>query len=398
MTDYFKSEDFNCSSSSSSPEPVEANRPMTPADNPLRRPAWRWDRIVYLASKAGGKKRNVTAFDDKLIVDGRRYLMHYNQLVKTAVTDGSPADLDNAFNTVYVQYPSIAMAHKIYTERNFARYAIEALVLAKQAPQEIAKDLGCHPDVVITYEFLYYDIRDRIDNSLFIMDALLSPAMKYGMAGTDHDFLWKSIAYSHGVAALKGLWTLGEVDTETKAKLADVMTTLMNRSALRAVAIRQPNQHNAHDILDEHNDKAQIEATAKQPVASSEKTITEGALFLGTAIQLSVASSIAHTLGAREDRANQAMHNLAYGAIDMVEVGPPTINRPAPPALPIPVTDPILTAPPAPVVEQAVERSVYDRPPGPPKNSNAIGKSEEKTDLKEKKDLILKRIRGKVSS
>lgn len=376
-------------SSSSSPESVPEIQPLTPATNPLRRPAWRWDRISYLATKVGNKKRNPVATDDKLIVDGRKYLMHYNNMVRTSVHNGSPADVDNSFTALYAQYPAIAMAHKIYTDKTFARYAIEAMVLAKESASAIASELGCHVDVISYYEHLFYDIRDRVDNVLFIMDALLSPALKYGMAGSDHDFLWKGVAYAHGTAALRGLWSLGKVDEDTKAALDDVMKTLMDRSALRAAAIRQPTQHNAHDILEEHTDRAQVNATAKAPALATEKAFAEGALLLGSAIQLSVASSIAHNMGPQEPRAINSIRSLVHDIIDEIPKpiitlgeGTVTVERPKPvEAIPV-----------------GPQPSLFDRKPGPVKSSNVIGKSEERVDLKEKKNLILKRIRDKVVS
>ena len=364
---------------SSVPEQVEP-QVLTPANNPLRRPSWRWDRITFLASKPGVKTRKPAKFDDSIISLGRNYLNQYNTITQASSQVGNPVDMDNAFTGVYTQYPHMAMAHKIYTDRTFARYAIEAMVLAKQSPADMAKELGCPVEVIETYEFVFYDVRDRLDSPMYIMDALLSPALKHGMGGTDYDFLWKNIAYTHGIGALRAMWTIGTVDDATKGQLAAIQKTITDRNVLRATAIRQPTHHNANDIVLEGIQRDVAEAAKKAPPVSTEKTFLEGALLLGSAIQLSVASGLANNMGAKEVRACQSIESLVKSYTDVQPTEPAGVYQEH------------KVDPPTP------EKSVFDRPAGPPKISNAVGKSDPQVDLKEKKDLILQRIRGKVVS
>jgi len=366
--------------SSSAPEQVQPTAVLTPANNPLRRPSWRWDRITFLASKPGVKTRKPAKFDDNIIVTGRNYLNQYNAVTRNTAQLGNPVDMDNAFTGVYTQYPYMAMAHKIYTDRTFARYAIEAMVLARQSPTDIAKELGCPVEVIETYEFVFYDVRDRLDSSMYIMDALLSPALKHGMGGTDFDFLWKNIAYTHGIGALRAMWSLGTVDEATKGQLAEIQKTIATRNVLRATAIRQPTQHNANDIVLEDIQRDAAEAAKKAPPISTEKIVIEGAMLLGSAIQLSVASGLANNLGAKEIRACQSIESLVKSYTDVQ------------PTEPNGVYEERKVDPPTP------EHSVFDRPVGPPKISNTVGKSEPAVDIREKKDLILQRIRSKVVS
>ena len=287
-----------------------------PSKNPLRKPTWRWDRITYSIGRAKGN----TSFDDQFIVIGQKYLKHYINLTRAVVHDGAAIDVDSAFSAAYVQWPYLSMAHKIYVNSNFARWAIEALVLANQTPEDIAKDLGCSATVVSEYETYFYDVRSRMQSELFIMDALLSPALKVGMAGTDYDFFWKGLAYWYGAPVLKAVWSMGTIPDDAKNQLRDCLQSMMERNTLRASVARQPNQYNAHDIIDEHLTLKQIEANIKHPESEIERSVLAGGALLVKAITFSVASSLGRIIDTGiELRAEQTLQNAVQHVLQPVD-------------------------------------------------------------------------------
>jgi len=350
-----------------------ANGAYNPATNPLRRPAWRWDRISYLTNKTNkGYKRAVNSFDDQLVITGRNYLLQYINLTKAVVQQGSQCDLDSAFAAAYTQWPDLSMAHRIYVTSSFARWAIEALILANQTAEDIAGDLGCPPSVVTTYETYFYDVRDRMKSELFIIDALMSPAMKSGMGSTDFDFFWKGLAYWYGAPVLKAAWSMGVIPDDIKNQLSQCMTAMMDRNTLRATVARQPNQYNAHDILDEHLTAKQIDANTKYPGDLLDVKAKEGSSILVRAIQLSAASRLLPGTTGIETRAAYTIHEMAAAVLS---------------------TDKPLDIPQDPL------KSAFDRPKADVNKSERVQESvspDVLSSIHEKKNLILDRIKSKT--
>lgn len=371
---------------------------LTSAMNPMRRPAWRWDRIGYLVAKnTHGRSRTATINDDQYVAEGRKYLSQYNLITRDIVRTGTPVDLDMAFSALYTQWPTLALAHKIYIDRNFARWAIEAMVLTKLPAEVLARELGCAVGVITDYERYFYDVRDRLDNELFIIDALLSPAMKFGMAGTDYDFFWKGVAYWYNIDVLRALWTMGAVSTDVKTKLGEVISTMMERNTLRASVARQPNQFNAHEMLDEHLTQKQIDAD-KGLGGGINQMLKDSTVQLSSAIKLSVASmTFIAPGGGKESRATNAIRRLAEAIPVEPVVADPIVRKDA--SVPVPASAPVIAPPITPAgPEDHVKSTVFTRPEGSVAVAKVAVSPEQDEKIKgihAKKDLIIKRIKSK---
>lgn len=330
------------------PPAVKKSGACDPSNNPMRRPAWRWDRITYLLQRIGtSRTKKPAAYDDKYILEGMKYLRHYQQLADSVLNDRSTMDVEAAFSTAYVHWPELALAHKMYVSRTFARWAVEALVLAQQTPASIAADLGCPEGVIIAYERYFYDVRDRMTSELFVMDALMSPALKNGsMGGVDYDFFWKGLAYWYGAAVLKATWTMGTMTDDIRKKIQDCMRSMMERNTLRASVARQPTAFNAHDIIDEHLTSKQIEANKPPENGGHSEEAMKTATLISEVVKLSVASGLHIPTHGREPRSAESIRDMAIALVSTMD-------------------DPIAAKSIPPPVEEEPVKSAFDRPAGP---------------------------------
>lgn len=377
------SSEAECSTTDVRDKAAPVGSAYRPETNPFRAVTWRWDRITYLAGKtAAGGMRKTATYDDGLIQAGRKYLAHYTNIMKSIVRDGNPVDVDSAFSVLYAQWPDTAMAHKIYITRGFARWALEALVLADMTADDIAKRLGCPAIVIRTYESMFYDVRDRRGNELFVIDALMTPAMLHGMVGTDYDFFWKGIAYWHGADVLQSMWSMGVIDEKIKGQILECMQSMMDRNTLRATVARQPNQFNAHEFMDEHLQKKQIDTDATKGGSQLDVVTVQGAGVLIEAMQMSTFGSQNIQLNRRESR---DVHSLIGVAQRIIE-GQAEVTA----VLPEHATE--------------IETSVFNRTMTDHSAPTAVSEHVPTTklvdpetlkDIREKKNLLLERIRSK---
>ena len=353
------------------PEPSKDGA-YNPAKNPMRRPTWRWDRIAYLNTKSAcGAKRNIASYDDKLVADGRKYLSHYQHIASSITADRSSMDLDSAFAEAYVHWPELSQAHRIYVNRGFARWAIEALVLSKEPAERIAADLGCPEGVVTAYEAYFYDVRSRRDSELYIMDALMSPALKNGTSGgVDYDFFWKGLAYWYGTDVLKATWSMGSIPDEMRVQMNNCMRSMMDRNTMRATMARPANSFNAHEIIEEHLAAKQIENNKPRQNDDNSQTQIDGAKQLSNALKLSIASGLVIPSSGIEPRTASSIRDMADAVLNIA------------------VVDPVVRA-------VAPERSAFDRPVGPVVNQPRLDDAPIPKDMAVPINSILQKIRAK---
>jgi hypothetical protein len=85
------------------------------------------------------------------------------------------------------------------------RLQLEALVLARQTTGEIAARLGFSIEIVEAYERLFFDVRDRLGESSYIMAVVLKHTLHDGFAAGDIDAILKVYAYGYGPVVLDAL-------------------------------------------------------------------------------------------------------------------------------------------------------------------------------------------------
>lgn len=147
---------------------------------------WRW-HLSKLHSELPRKR--VQASDEFV----GRLIRYHRSLARRPARRGARQADDN--------FADIAQAVQIYDADGEQRCLIEALVLADQPVDEIARVTGLPAEVVTAYEATFYDVRVRRNYPAFILGVLLPTAY----ADYPHDVrhtVWKLLAYQSGVAAL----------------------------------------------------------------------------------------------------------------------------------------------------------------------------------------------------
>ncbi len=127
-------------------------------DVPFLPPQWRAHRAIELAEHRPVPRR--PSREDgpvvKIYVD---YLLALQDTI----------DGEEKIERLNENYHSVAIAHQIHnSDESYVRYMIEARVLARETAEAIADSLGITELDVRTDEHLFFDVRDQLDNEVYI--------------------------------------------------------------------------------------------------------------------------------------------------------------------------------------------------------------------------------------
>lgn len=139
-------------------------------ENPLRPPDWRWQRVV----------RGHEAWNDPW----RDRLARFHPGVE------STAD------------PDLVAAASIYQGDPLHRAEVEARILAGQNDTEIGTCLGLRPELVNTYEAVFFEVRSQLRHPSYILHVVLGPKAYTSIERTDVPFLWRKHGYRFGLSSL----------------------------------------------------------------------------------------------------------------------------------------------------------------------------------------------------
>ena len=197
-----------------------------------------------------------------------RYYIARGESHRGTATKASPA----AARVSTLRYGDQHTAYEIYLNRPTLRYAIEALITSGVSAAEISAEVGCAESVVETYEDVYFDVRDRLGNELYVLDALLAPMYTLGTSGKDYDFLWKALGYYCGSEVLRSFWTISEPTEDLSIKLRALLMARLQKQSLQASFSRAPAAHNTSEIIMDMNSvmAADSKARADNPDASND--------------------------------------------------------------------------------------------------------------------------------
>jgi hypothetical protein len=79
------------------------------------------------------------------------------------------------------------------------------MILAGASDEFIANRLGADPGVIEAYEALFFNIRARLDQSLYIVNIVLGESVARGVQERQYDLLWKLFAYHGGIHTLDAI-------------------------------------------------------------------------------------------------------------------------------------------------------------------------------------------------
>src|ERR1700733_5058202 len=159
------------------------------AQNPLRVPDWRWLRAQDIAH--GGPPVTVRQDGATSATLIRRAARFYKAL--------QGCDSDERQMKLAWERPDMFWAHYMYDQlHNPMRWSIEARILAGETDREIATRIGCSEEIIQAYEALFFNVRDKLNRTDYILNVVLKDAVLRGLHEREKDLLWKLVAYTGG--------------------------------------------------------------------------------------------------------------------------------------------------------------------------------------------------------
>lgn len=154
-----------------------------------RAPNWKWQRVQGI--RDGSQPDSTVALDTQ---KGSYWINHTLEFLDSYDKESSPLK-----NTELITvYGDIYQAYRIYIdEESLFKWELEASVLANVEPTEIAISVGSPESVIIAYEELFFDVRDRLDKPSYIRNYVIGQDIQ-SLQYNDYDKLWKHYAYDNG--------------------------------------------------------------------------------------------------------------------------------------------------------------------------------------------------------
>jgi hypothetical protein len=94
-------------------------------------------------------------------------------------------------------------ACRIWNNRDpVVRAEVEARILAGETDEIVARRVGYPVDAVAAFERLFFNVRERIEATSYIMIFVIGPAVHLGLSPDDYPAIWKLLGYHLGPVAL----------------------------------------------------------------------------------------------------------------------------------------------------------------------------------------------------
>jgi hypothetical protein len=157
-------------------------------NNFFRRPDWRWERVLKMVDRYPAPGR-CTRRDDKFVKDARNFILRWRD-----------KDSDDDREELWLESPGLFYAHNLMAkaqDRPEGVSFLEARLLARQTPEQIAPIMGITVDTIRWYEALFFNVIDRLDQRDWITSAVLMPAIK------KHHGAWKQAAAEEVMVSAK---------------------------------------------------------------------------------------------------------------------------------------------------------------------------------------------------
>lgn len=152
--------------------------------NPIRRPDWRYERVLRLVDRISAPGR-CGPRDDERVKTFRRFLLRYRYLKNEETRPGRD-------RVLFQEFPALYYAYELHTSPMYKRLAncLQARLLARQSNEEIATQLATLPDTVDWYESMFYHVRDRFEAHDWIVQQILVPAHARMLGDNYTEAMW----------------------------------------------------------------------------------------------------------------------------------------------------------------------------------------------------------------
>jgi hypothetical protein len=174
---------------------VKENDPANEGDS-RRPPAWRYERVQQLLADIMPPH---PARDDAIVRAMRKYYIAKRRL-QSFIEDDYVLQQELAG-----RYRHLWAADRVYysgrTDRT--RYGLEAQILARVEYEDISRDTGMSVEAIDTYEKVFFNVRDRLDQRGYIAGTVLLDAFMSGLSGRTQELTAKYFGYFGGPVVLQ---------------------------------------------------------------------------------------------------------------------------------------------------------------------------------------------------
>lgn len=255
--------------------------------NPFRATCWRYNRVLHLADRP--RVLPCASYDDELIREARDFFV-----MRRAAKRGD----ELAYNKAVCANPGMHYAFQLFERYDSdARRHIESRLLARQSDDEIAGLSAMLADGVDTYERLFFNVRDRLSCSDWIVRQAIAPSSD-AFSGSDplknHELSMKFFAYFAGPIALNAIITgwCGSGAAKDRNDLMDLYDlqykfSLRRKSTAAATAF-EVNRYNVMQLFDLH--QRLMEAESANGADKNKTDIADNILGMLNEIEWTVGS------------------------------------------------------------------------------------------------------------
>ena len=283
---------------------------LSTKNDSFRTKDWRWLRAQDLLDS---RRTPAPEVDDAQVTQAYRFLIRLQQ-AEEPITRNKEAKL----RKLVEEFGPLYYAFDAYSKANFIRWAVEAMIVARMPAEDIAAQVPCEVAVVKAYEDVFFDVRDRLDSSLYVLNDLLSPGLTKGASPKNFDFYWKSLGYFYGADMLKEYWAVGGLTRKTQSHMDELISSMVRKNAAEASFTRSISSYSAPEIMQEYLELMKIEHVKSTAVAPTTPIVDDAATMV-QAIQFSV-KSLAGEVEEPPERLASVMERLRKPDTNIVDV------------------------------------------------------------------------------
>ncbi len=167
-------------------------------DHPLRPTDWRWERARVI--RESGNKFKSKRKEDNWV----RAAYKFQKDLEACRSDYDKYELMERYPDIYFAY---AIRGNDDKKTLTVRSEIEARLLANESNETLADRCGCTAGTVECFEKLFFNVREKLKNTTYILHQALGPAIYKGLHEREHDLLWKLYGYFCGSYVIDALTT-----------------------------------------------------------------------------------------------------------------------------------------------------------------------------------------------
>lgn len=219
-------------------------------EDPLRSPAWRYERAVEMSQSPG--TRYSAKHDDEMTRDLVKFLFHRKHVYAT-VPNARARD-----TFLFRKYPDFWSAFRIFDldENESMRALIEARLVSGQEYDEIAQMMSMRPSAVELYHDLFYMVRDRLSSLDYIASHVIGPVFQAGIEEYNWELMLKYFGYFGGPKLLQAV-VYGFQNKTTITNDNDMLTFLDGKvsdniriQTLLATTVMRPSKFDIRSLIE----------------------------------------------------------------------------------------------------------------------------------------------------